>query len=160
MKRSLDPVHGKNRRDRELRRKRRDKFLRGLHLLETKPAEGVLPSFERNFEAGSRTAVLIPADDLNTLVRKWVRGVHYKTLGHVIPAGSDIGVYHVHEDVADTALSEIESRAPRYLRGPGIDILQAVGTDLTGSTTLYRFLIWQQFKVYASVEERGSHPAL
>ncbi|MFO1153525.1 MAG: hypothetical protein U1E42_07640 [Rhodospirillales bacterium] len=126
-------------------------------MFESQPEIGVLPSFAQNWEQGSRTAVLMPVDDLDAIVRKWVQGVHYNTLGRIIPDASAIDVFHVDECAGDAPpLIEILKRSPTHHRGPGIKITQASGSDETKIMTLYRFLIWQQFIVYASVREQAS----
>lgn len=151
--RSIDANKARDENDRRARAKKQREFLRGTKLFQSKPETGVLPSFDKNWEQGSRMGILVPADDLNTLVRKWVRGVHYKTVGRIIPDASAIDVFHVDERVAQAALSDILERATTHHRGPGIEITQAIGSDATEVMTLYRFVIWDQFAVHASLRE-------
>jgi hypothetical protein len=102
----------------------------------------VIPVFGQNWERGSQYAIPVETNDLNALVRKWVRGSHFKTLGCLIPHTSVIEVY-----LRDERISEADRREPNYRLGPGIDILQT--DDEAGMH--YRFHLWGQFTVYASV---------
>jgi len=153
-RRSIDPNEARDERDQRARVKKQRKFLQELRILQSRPELGILPSFDKNWEQGSRLAVLVPADDLDALVRKWVQGVHYKTLGRLIPEPPAIDVFHIDEGAASVQpLREILNRSTNHHRGPGIEIGQAIGSGETGMITVYRFLIWDQFNVYASLRE-------
>jgi hypothetical protein len=69
---------------------------------------------------------------------------HFKTLGCLIPNTSVIDVY-----LRDERIGEVDRREPNYRLGPGIEILQT--DDEAGMH--YRFHLWGQFTVYASVRD-------
>src|SRR5205823_8453335 len=84
--RSIHPDAGRSRSDALARLRKRLRILHETLNVDSPDQPGVLPWTKKNFELGSRSGVLIGQADLETLVRKWVRGLHAYFLHLLIPA--------------------------------------------------------------------------
>jgi hypothetical protein len=161
-KRAIDPSLGKNERDRKRRVATRQRFLRDLREVSGLPAQGVLPSFRGNFDLGSRTIVLVRAKLINAIIEKWARGLHYVLLGYPVPQRATVTAVHVEDQTAELAFGALRKHATMLYGGPGVEVMQFTATEDSARESLYGFVIWQQFKAYATVEEdrngRQTHP--
>ena len=148
---SIDPSQGKTPRDRRLRKKKREKLLRDTTTEPLMPTQGMLPSFVSNWIAGSRTSTRISAKALDSVIRKWVRGIHYHECGRLIPSDESIEVLHVYEWVAADALKEAKPHIKHIRRGPGVTISLLTVVEDGEAESIYSFEIWEQFRAYAAV---------
>ncbi|MCH9012827.1 MAG: hypothetical protein IIA68_07195 [Proteobacteria bacterium] len=153
--RSFDPKQAKSARDAMHRFNKRQAIFRDLKHIDDPKAPGVLPSFRRNFEEGSRTGILIPAANLKKVVGKWVRGIYFSELGQPVPADHVVSVYFVDDDVAASAFAEIMRFAKQIQKGPGVEVLIWHAMEGDEAITQYAFKIWRQFRAYGSVESGG-----
>lgn len=151
---SINPDLGTSKRDKRARQALKEKILRDVQRVDTLPTKGLLPDFRRNWDRGSRHMVLLPGRELHRIIRKWVRGLHYLTLGRLLPLSIKIDVFHVTDEVASLAFHDIEPYAPTHIKPPGIFVMQASVTEGNVAETIYRFVLWNQYKVCASVSER------
>lgn len=153
--RSIDARLGTNGTDETARRKKREKLMREIIHLEKLPEIGLLPFSAANWDCGPRVAVPIPAGEMDDLVRKWVRGVHFKTMDRLISFGTAIHVRYVDEEKEDVkeALRRFEGVSSKYFLGPGIKISQAVIQDTDELLAVYGFSFWNQFTVYSHFKE-------
>ena len=151
---SINPELGTSERDKHARQALKQKILRDVKRVDTLPTKGLLPDFGRNWDRGSRHIVLLPGRALHRIIRKWVRGLHYLTLGRLIPHSVKIDVFHVTDEVASLAFREIEPYAPTHIKPPGIFVMQASATEGNDAQTIYQFVLWDQYKVCAAVSER------
>jgi hypothetical protein len=122
------------------------------------PRRGLIPDFLRNWDLGSRHAVMVPQRDLDLVVRKWTRGLHYLLLGRMLPPSARIDVIHVPEFVANLVFKNIEPFAPIHVKPPGVSVMYADATEGDRSLTIYRFVMWSQYKVYAAVVDGPWEP--
>lgn len=152
--RAIDPSQGKNEKDQLARKRKRQKLLAERHEMTRLPPSGVLPSFQANWDIGSRTAFLVPADALHSLIKKWARGVHFATLGRLIKRDENIDIFHLPEETAEEAFRDIKPHATLLRKGPGVEVMQASASESGQTRTLYAFKIWDQYQVYALVDER------
>lgn len=153
VKRSLDPLKGKNDKDREKRRLAQTRFLRHVNEIVTLPDEGVLPSFRKNYDAGARLMIEIPVEMHNKVVRKWARGIHYWLLEELISQDSNIQVVHVEDWDAQTMFGSLRPLAKELHAGPDLRIFQISITADRLRQFIYGFSLWgEQFKVYALVD--------
>ncbi len=152
--RAIDPSQGRDETDQLARQRKGQKLRAAMREMMSLPQSGVLPSFQTNWDLGSRTVTLLPADDLHNLVKKWVRGVHFATLGRLIKQDENIDIFHLPEETAEEAFRDIKPRATLLRKGPGIEVMQASASESGQTRTLYAFNIWDQYQVYASVDER------
>ncbi len=156
-RRSIDPKQAKSPRDIMHRFNKRAAILGGVKQIFDPHGPGVLPSFRGNFWEGSRTGIAIPAGDLEAIVEKWVRGIHFCEFGQPVPAEYEVAVQFVDDDVAAIAFADIMKFAKRIRKGPGVEVLiwHAAEGDRWG--TQYAFNIWRQFRAYGSVESGGAN---
>lgn len=152
--RSIDPSLGKTEKEKRIRGKKREKIAGKFTELEQLPEKGVLPTFKSNWDRGSRIAFQIPASDLNNLVRKWFRGIHYKTTKRLIPHFIHINVFHITDDAAKEALKKVTKPTAIFKFGPGLTIFQILSHEKNHRGIIYGVNIWDQFKVYGSFEEQ------
>ena len=108
--------------------------------------------FRENFLKGSRTGILVSGQELEALVAKWIRGVHYCELGWPVPENCIISVQFVEDDVAARAFGEILQYAQRVEKGPGVQVLIWHVKEGEEFMTQFAFQIWQKFRVYGAVE--------
>jgi hypothetical protein len=155
---SINPELGKTERDRRARQALRGKILSDVRQVDTRPTKGLLPDFGRNWDQGSRHMVLVPGRELHQIIRKWVRGLHYLTLGRLLPRSARIDVFHVTNEVAGLAFRDIEPYAPIHIKPPGVSVMQASATEGATAATIYRFVLWDQYMVCAAVSEHRVAP--
>ncbi len=154
-RRSFDPKQAKSPRDAMHRFNKRQALGRDVEQILDPKAQGVLPAFRENFGEGSRTGILIPADDLEAVVEKWVRGIHFCEFGYPVPADHVVSVQFIEDEVAASAFAGIMQFAKRIERGPGVEVLIWHAAEGNESITQYAFNIWGQFRVYGTVESSG-----
>jgi len=118
------------------------------------PDKGVLPSFLENWKLGSRMRVYVSKADLHAVVRKWVRGLHSLTIKRILPKRAKIDVIHIQDDEAAAAFTEVEPFAVMHLKPPCVSVMQATASEETEAETIYRFVLWEQYTVYATVSEK------
>lgn len=153
--RAMDPSQGKDERDRKKRLATRHRFLRDVRQVSELPTQGVLPSFRGNYDLGSRTILLIRAKLMNAIIQKWTRGLHYVLLGYPVPPSAQVQAVHVEDQTAEQAFGALRKHAKMLYGGPGAEVMQLTAKEGTARESVYGFVIWQQFKAYATVEELG-----
>lgn len=138
---SINPELGKTQREKGARHALRNRILREVRQFDTRPTRGVLPNFGRNWDRGSRHAVLVPGRELHQIIRKWVRGLHYLLTGRLLRRSQRIDVFHVTDEVANLAFRDIEPYAPKYVKPPGVSVMHASATEGNEAETIYRLSI-------------------
>lgn len=150
-RRSIDPRRAKSSHDLVHRLNRRFALQRNVVDIADPTVAGVLPSFRRNFDEGSRWGVLVPAGPLEELVTKWIRGVHYCEFGQLVPHGYEVSGYILEDDVAAEALTPILSHASRFRKGPGVEVLAWNVEEEGEFIAQYAFRIWNELTTYGSI---------
>lgn len=154
--RSINPQAAKSKRDSTHRAAHRDRIVRDIYEVKSLPTAGVLPSFVSNFtELGSRHAFRIDAEDLNSVVKKWIQGIHYCEFGRILNKRDIVTVLHLAEGDALAPRRLIFDNGRNFQKGPGVSVGYVSGSDGNRRTVMYRFLIWEKFEVFGSVEERN-----
>jgi hypothetical protein len=151
-RRSVDPGCAKMRRDFIHRVKRRQAIASSIVNVEFRDAPGVLPYFARNFDAGSRNGIRVPAQSLDWLVQMWVRGIHLYEIGWIIPAGYEVSVMHLDDQIWAEAVSDIVEHASVIQKGPGVEVTILRAEEKDEFMMLYAFNVWNTLKCSASVE--------
>jgi hypothetical protein len=152
-KRSMDYQNVRDPAEREKRKRVHDAIMRDMEEVTSLPQAGVLPSFLRNYELGSRTTIKVPADMLNSLIEFWALGFHRIAWGEPASATARLEVQHVAVKDAITAFRGTEGRWKTFYGGPGVQIALLPGRDSARRVTVYAFAIWDQFRAYAVVDE-------
>ena len=152
MKRSLDESAGRDEKDSAARKRKLDRVNSSLFSLDALPKEGLLPGFERNFEQGSRTGVLIPGKPLHMVVRKWVRGFAFIRYGILLPEDDErVSVIHL----SDEDLLVLERQLNPYWlvesRGEGVSVAEVANRE-DGFIAIYKFVLWNVYRVFGTIE--------
>ena len=98
---------------------------------------------------------MIPARELESIVEKWIRGVHFCEFGVPVPSDHEVSVYFVDDEFAATAFAEFLQFAKRIQKGPGVEVMIMHAEEDGEQITQHAFNIWQQFRAYGSVESSG-----
>ena len=124
----------------------------------SKSAPGVLPYFTDNFDAGSRTGILVSVPSLDGLVEKWVRGIHLCEVGWVIPTEYEVSVIHLDDRIRAEAFSHVTGHAKLVQKGPGVEVAIVHAEETDEFMTLYAFNVWNTLRCTASVERAAPGP--
>lgn len=151
VRRSIDPSLARSPEDRERRAKAFDALQKRIVPVESKKAPGVLPGFSKNFDAGSRTGVKVLQEELDLLIEKWIRGVHFRETGNVIPSDHTIEVQHLHDEDAED-WREVLGLSTRIRKGPGVEVMYLNTPAPGGFVAFYRFDLWEMLRVYGTVQ--------
>jgi len=150
--RAIDPAQGKNARDARSRAALRRKLQADLLGVTDFYAEGVLPFFERNFDAGSRDGITFEKDNIDAIAQKWTRGiyrVHYKAL---LPAHAQFDVHFFRKDAEWETFEE--QFAVQLDRGPDLQVRLFLGKVAENEELIASFRLWQEFCVHCFVTVR------
>jgi hypothetical protein len=151
---SINPDLAKSGQEKRARLGMKRRIYSHIEEVEKLPEEGVLPSFLENWNRGSRMRVLIPKDYLDTVVGKWVRGLHSLTVKRILPKRAKIEVIHMTEKDAAEVLGPLEPYSVVHLKRPCASVRQWTKSDETRAHSIYEFVVWEQYKVFATVDER------
>ncbi len=152
-KRSIDPKQAHGDRDRKQRALQRRAFQRDMTELQQLPPH-TLPFSITNFEKGSRCGINIDANKINPLVEKWARGIHYRIHGRSVSPAGEITLIHIHEEDAATAFGCFWAQRECLDAGSGIQVTYLTTNDRSKRADVYLFRIWDQFEVFASVDDK------
>jgi hypothetical protein len=138
--RSIDPQVAKSKRDSTHRAAQRDRIVRDIYEVNSLPTAGVLPNFVSNFtELGSRHAFRIDAEDLNGVVEKWIRGIHYCEFNRILDKHDIVTVLHLAEEDALTPRQLIFDHGRKFQKGPGISVGYISSSEDSRRIVMYRF---------------------
>jgi hypothetical protein len=152
--RAINPKHAKSERDRKARQKLRERILQDTNTTKEPLFQGILPNFgpQQGVDYGDHyTTIKIPADLLEELGRKFVRGLTYKLEnGLIISSGNSIEMYHAEDTRVREVTDLIERVGYIEYRGPGVRIQRAVA-NLESVGALFRITMWGKWTIYAVV---------
>jgi hypothetical protein len=151
-RRSISVDAGKNDRDREARRSRRRKVQSEAMDLRDIDSPGVLPFSKENFRSGSRTGIRISAQDLDSVVTKWARGILYAEMGIIVPPDYGVEAYHLEDAVVAEAFKDVMQHARQMTRGWGVEVLFWYGEEGGAFGALFVFNIWDKFRPCCSIQ--------
>lgn len=154
-RRAMDPRSATTAREFKHRFNRREAIRGSIIDIRSKTDPGVLPYFVDNFDAGSRTGILVPVQSLDGLVQKWVRGIHLCEIRRLIPSGYEVSVIHADDQLRTQAFSAVTEHAKSVQKGPGVEVKIFHAEEPEEFMTLYVFNIWSVLKCSASVERIG-----
>jgi hypothetical protein len=149
---SMDPGRAKKDCDQQHRVRQRAAFRRCLTEM-PEPSTATLPFSLSNFENGSRTALFIESDKLESLVGKWARGVYYKLHDQPLSLAAGISVSYPQPGEAAFIFAEIWNHVRSIGFGPGIQIFYFTAEDQTRRADLYVFRIWNQVEFVVSIDD-------
>jgi hypothetical protein len=152
-KRTMDVTRARDDKERAHRQGARERLGRSAFEMENIPDGGVLPSFVQNFNLGSRTAMVIEAGKLNSVVEKWGLGVHSHVWKEAALVDAEVEVLHVGEPVTQEAFRGSEEHWKSIDCGPGIQIRYLAEREVDERYSLYEFRIWETLVTHVSIRE-------
>jgi hypothetical protein len=122
--------------------------LRGAQI----PHEATIPGMGERWgrPIEEQIVVLLPADSLELMTKKVVRGIFYVEDGLFIEPPFTIDFFVLPDDAASEWSVVLNKFGTVYAREPGLVVRRAVVPEDKRSS-LFEILFWQQFKTYASV---------
>jgi hypothetical protein len=118
------------------------------------PSAGILPSFLRNRAEGSDFIITIDGEGkLNPLIEKWTRGIHRHIWAAIAPQDALIEIMHVDDAAASVAFRLTNGHWQQLDGGPGVKVSYLIAEGNGHRIVIYSFLIWGQFRCYATIEE-------
>lgn len=146
---SLNPDKARDSFDALKRKRARKKFLEHLRPAEAGLLKHALPEIRPRPLGG--IALTVPAKGLHRFVEKLVRGTVYLTEKRYIE-NKRIGISFLRPEDALDLQQLMEQFGEFHERGPAIRIRKAVAVEAR-EDPLFVFDIWDQFRVYAYVED-------
>jgi hypothetical protein len=125
-----------------------------------KPGTETFPGFgpHPDFPEDQQKAIAIPAEPLEKVVKKIVRGCEFELNNdRIIESPYEIGVYFVHRhNVPASVERAFQTRGALHRTlGPGFEVTRVQAHDEPGSA-LYKIVIWGTLVAYASVLPKSS----
>lgn len=158
---AINPKLAKDERDRRARLSLRKRILKDMFQTNNPNLQGLLPNFGPQGGvdySGSYTAIMIPANMLEELARKFIRGLLFKLEnGFLIRSDDQIDIYHANDNRVPDVISIIERLGHTEYRGPGVTIQRAVG-DLETIGAILRIVIWSRWTIYAVFQSAVGKP--
>lgn len=158
-KRAMDPRQGKNAKDARSRAALLRKIKAELLEIANFHAEGVLPFFEQNFDAGVRHATPIPVESIEAVAQKWTRGMYRLHFKQMLPAHTQFEVHFLRNEAEWEVFGELLQIAVPLDRGPDLQVLLSRGRDAAHEAVIASFRIWQEFKVHCVATVENAKPA-
>ncbi len=152
-KRTMDVTMACDDKERAHRQGAREALGRVAFEMENIPDSGVLPSFVRNFNLGSRTAIFVQADKLDSIIEKWGLGVHSHVWKEAASVDAEVAILHVGQSVTQEAFRGSEEHWKSIDCGPGIQIRYLAVREGDERHSLYEFRIWETFVTHVSIRE-------
>jgi len=153
-KRAMDYKSTTDLRERNKRKAVFDAVGRDIQPIRELPPAGVLPSFLRNRAEGSDFLITIDGEGkLDPLIEKWARGIHRHIWRTIAPQDAHIEIMHVDDAAASVAFRQINDHGQELDGGPGVKVSYLMAEGDGHRIVIYSFLIWGQFRCYATIEE-------
>lgn len=150
--RSMRPSAGRNDKDRRHRAARRQRILDDTRQGADIPEGGRIPGMGERWGRApeDQIAVLVPADSLNKMAEKIVRGIFFVEDGKFIEPPYAIELCFLEGEAERFWKTMLDKFGKTYERLPGIVVRRAV-TPEDGISSIFEILLWQQFRMYAHV---------
>lgn len=154
---SMDPAKARDQRDGSARLSLRKQTLRNIIDVDPQSSKGLLPNFGLNRGSITRPVakgIKIPEDLLESLARKFVRGITYRLENNLlIDSRYVIDVIPVEEEHASECKAILDSVGASVKLGPGVEVQRAVG-DWDTVRALFRIVLWNRWIIYSVIESQ------
>lgn len=150
--RSMRPSAGRDEHDSAKRADRGKRILAETLQGDQIPQGATIPGMGERWgrPVEEQIAVLLPADSLELMTKKIVRGIFYVEDEMFIEPPFTIDFFVLEEAGAKEITEALNKFGTVHAREPGLVVRRAVVPDDKRSS-LFEILFWQQFKTYASV---------
>lgn len=153
--RSLNPLYGKNERDRTRRQRKREKILKHVVAYKKLPDQVVFPNFGPlpDYEYKEFPSVFIDPNYVDKFAKKIVRGIAYVANKSYIEDDYDMKLLIVDELKAKEMNKLVNERGETFDRGHAFLVKRLlVGNDLVGG--IYFIEIWGRLRFYVVVSPK------
>ena len=150
--RALDPLQGRNPRDRQMRQKRRERIQKEVLQGHRVAREHIYPDFHAHphIPLSAQYTIPISFDKLHQLAKKIVRGIFYLEDGKYIEPPYNLQSYPIDHKQAAPTIAILDRYGQIYAREPGILVRRVVAAE-DGMSALFSIAIWAQLTLYATV---------
>lgn len=150
--RAINPEFGKSEKDKLMRQKKREKILKQIIPASNFDDKNFLPGLNSTFgfDKSELSAMLIPANSIEALGEKIIRGVTYILKGKILDNNFLIKIFFVQDSFKTEVLDKIRRHTFIYHRGPGIVVGISTPND-NPDCGFFEILIWGRIKFYGVV---------
>lgn len=155
--RAIDPSQGKTEKDRQARARKKEQLLRTILKGEEIPGHGIYPGLGERWgrPREEQVAIPIPAENLQKLAEKIVKGLAFIESHRLIDADTDIEHHDFNEEDAKPIEEFLKQFGHAHSRGPGIEVVRAVISEGKISEC-YKITIWGEIILYVSVLRKSA----
>ncbi len=159
--RSLNPEFGKGEREKEYRKRKRNRVLRQIKVLDRAPTENIFPNFGPMPQTiyPEYAVVEIQKETLDEFAQKITKGTVYTLDKTLIDDSYKIDVYIIEDEKAADINALINQFGTVYDRRPGLLVERAI-VENEKVAGLYRFEIWARFRMFVTVIQKNRLDAL
>lgn len=152
--RALDPLQGRNPKDRKMRQKRRERIQKEALQGHRVTPDHIYPGFyaQPHIPLSAQYTIPISSHKLHQLAKKIVRGIFYLEDGKYIEPPYNLQSYPVSHEHAAPTIAILDRYGQVYAREPGIIVRRAVASE-DGMSSLFSITIWEQLTLYATVTD-------
>jgi len=154
-KRSIDPKFGKNKKDRKARLDKRKSILSQIWKGQDIPSESIYPNLGYHPEVSpdEEIALPIPADGLEKLARKIVRGITHIKNGLFIEDTYEISFFAISNDDSLFLKNILKKHGSIIAVEPGISVNRAIIKDDPVSA-IFEIVMWKVVKMHCIVRRK------
>jgi len=155
--RSMKPSAGRDVRDSSMRLARGRKILAEMLQGAEIPLQATIPGMSERWGRAldEQVAVLVPAQSLELITKKIVRGIFYIEDGIFIEPPFVIDFFVLPEEDTGVWTQSLDQFGKIYARPPGLFVRRAVVPE-DNTSSIFEVVFWQQFRTYASVTNSSS----
>ncbi|MFA6521586.1 MAG: hypothetical protein WCT53_04340 [Candidatus Gracilibacteria bacterium] len=152
--RSFNANAASNEHDRKVRAGRVRKFLKSI-LRSDGRTEGVFPGFgyHPEWKPEEQYLIPIPADGLNKIGQKIIKGIEYKLEKRYIDQSFELKVFFCHENKIGDVLNLIRQNGQHHVVAPGFEFYRMAPFDK--KYCLYEIRIWDKLVIYGSLMKKS-----
>lgn len=151
--RAIDPNSAKGEKDRIHRLNKRKKIMKELLSSDQIDYRSVLPNRGTPQNINKPIGILLPAESLKNMGKKFVRGITYVLEQRYIDKQHEIDIFFVHEENAIALMELIRKFGKTYARGAGIIIKRATIPE-DPQAGVYAIDMWEQIYMYATIMQK------
>lgn len=140
--------------DRKVRAGRAQKVLKSIFRSDGR-IEGVFPGFgyHHEWKPEEQYCIPVPADGLNRLGQKIIRGIEYKIEKRYVDKSFELAVYFCHENKEVSGVSNlIRQNGQHHVIAPGFEFYRMA--PFNKKFCLYEIRIWNKLVIYGSLMKK------
>lgn len=156
--RSMNPVHGKSKRDRQKRLKQRNRIKKELRRVSKLNFSklNILPGFGFNpdFPLSEQPPMLVPEEELKKFGEKVTRGFSYWHNETYIEKDYDIAIFVSVENIPQQVREVLRQYGKEYNCGAGLQVIVADCID-DKHPAILEIIIWDRLKIHSTITPRN-----